>query len=250
MDEKGHALQGRLEFCERNVKTLEQGVKGLLKNHEEGWQATLNLSQKIRDTAAQEHFIDLQEDLIAIAECTKQLAEERRLIMCERAEERVVSTLAFIQERVLHPTKLLLKDRERAMRKYKNMERKLTYAGERTVLGLLNLEETEDMKRQKLANYGECAAHTDDVVDSNFRCFEKSRVVELKAMLEEALRAEMLYHCRALELLEPLCVSMRRLDPDRAMASIAQELDELNDKGEQDREAVAKLRMGATRRAF
>lgn len=29
----------------------------------------------------QEQFIDLQEDLIAIAECTKRLAEERRRIM-------------------------------------------------------------------------------------------------------------------------------------------------------------------------
>jgi hypothetical protein len=36
-------------------------------------------------------------------------------------------------------------------------------------------------------------------------------------MLEEVLRAEMLYHCRAIEILEPLCVSMRRLNPDRAM---------------------------------
>ncbi len=89
-------------------------------------------------------------------------------------------------------------------------------------------------------------------MDTNFRCFEKNRVVELKVrgrvgrrlmprmrgffllsfidnecqhritahpqgMLEEVLRAEMLYHCRAIEILEPLCVSMRRLDPDRAM---------------------------------
>lgn len=83
------------------------------------------------------------------------------------------------------------------------------------------------------------------IVDTNFRCFEKNRVVEIKVcvymyvcaqinpiehptstprltqtwqcMLEEVLRAEMLYHCRAIEILEPLCVSMRRLNPDRAM---------------------------------
>jgi hypothetical protein len=152
MDEKGRAMQGRLDFCERNVKTLQQGVKALLKNHKEGCEATLDLSQRIRDTAAQEQFIDLQEDLIAIAECTKRLAEERRMIMvslyvsygggmpnelrhihnhtriitqCERAEERVVSTIQFIQERVLHPTKLLLKDRERVLHKYYAMERKI-----------------------------------------------------------------------------------------------------------------------------
>lgn len=93
---------------------------------------------------------------------------------------------------------------------------------------MLNLEDDAATKQQKLANYSECAKHTDEVVDSNFRCFEKSRVLEMKAMLEETLRAEMLYHCRALEILEPLCVSMRRLDPDEAMASMTQELDELN----------------------
>lgn len=129
MDEKGRALQGRLDFCERNVKALQQGVKALLKNHEEGCNATLDLSQKIRDTAAQEQFIDLQEDLIAIAECTKRLAEERRMIMCERAEERVLSTIEFMQEHVLHPTKLLLRDRERALSKFRAMERKLTCEG-------------------------------------------------------------------------------------------------------------------------
>jgi len=34
MDEKGRALQGRLDFCERNVKGLQNGVKGLIKNHQ------------------------------------------------------------------------------------------------------------------------------------------------------------------------------------------------------------------------
>ena len=74
----------------------------------DGCQSTLDLSQRVRDTAAQvrahvpmcvyvwprphclhpnpminqqEQFIDLQEDLIAISECTKRLAEERRRIM-------------------------------------------------------------------------------------------------------------------------------------------------------------------------
>jgi len=126
MDEKGRVLQGRLDFCERNVTTLRQGVRALLRNHDEGCNVTMDLSQKVRDTAAQEQFIDLQEDLIAIAECTKRLAEERRTIMCERAEERVISTFDLILSRVLHPTRLLLKDRERALRKFRAMERKIT----------------------------------------------------------------------------------------------------------------------------
>lgn len=36
-------------------------------------------------------------------------------------------------------------------------------------------------------------------------------------MLEELLRAEMLYHCKAIETLEPMCVALRRLQPERAM---------------------------------
>lgn len=109
---------------------------------------------------------------------------------------------------------------------------------------MLNLDDDEDVKRTKLANYTECTRHTDEVVDSNFRCFEKSRVVELKAMLEESLRAEMLYHCRAIEILEPLCVKMRHLDPDRAMASITQELDELNNNDETAASSGGKGRRG------
>lgn len=36
MDEKGRSLQGRLDFCERNVKALQNGVKGMIKNHQGG----------------------------------------------------------------------------------------------------------------------------------------------------------------------------------------------------------------------
>lgn len=80
MDEKGRALQGRLDFSERNIKTLENGVKNLLKSHQgnfikkkgskicrefyghqsniinttlDGSKATLDLSERVRDTAAQ-----------------------------------------------------------------------------------------------------------------------------------------------------------------------------------------------------
>lgn len=49
------------------------------------------------------------------------------------------------------------------------------------------------------------------------RHIHHQRHTRAQGMLEEVLRAEMLYHCRAIEILEPLCVSMRRLDPDRAM---------------------------------
>lgn len=39
----------------------------------------------------------------------------------------------------------------------------------------------------------------------------------MQIMLEELLRAEMLYHCKAIETLEPMCVALRRLQPERAM---------------------------------
>lgn len=44
----------------------------------------------------QEQFIDLQEDLIAIAECTKRLAEERRRIMVREGGHSESSTYRII----------------------------------------------------------------------------------------------------------------------------------------------------------
>lgn len=49
----------------------------------------------------------------------------------------------------------------------------------------------------------------------NYQC--QWYVALCQVMLEEVMRAEMLYHCRALELLESVCVNVRQLDPDRAM---------------------------------
>lgn len=43
MDEKGRALQGRLDFFEHNVKILQTGVKQVLKSHEGMWQSVLAL---------------------------------------------------------------------------------------------------------------------------------------------------------------------------------------------------------------
>lgn len=155
MDEKGRSLQGRLDFCERNVKALQNGVKGMIKNHQGGWsgwmvcgikgeksdggsllshprstdrtrcirwlpgdagpvaagprhgragtfetggmcvRASSNRSSIgqllippcISHIIKQEQFIDLQEDLIAIAECAKRLAEERRRIMVREGSQ-------------------------------------------------------------------------------------------------------------------------------------------------------------------
>lgn len=128
----------------------------------------------------QEQYIELQEDLIAIAETIKKVSENRQKIVvsecsgclplwprraheafslawqCERGEQKVMSVLKFIHDKIVHPIKvitaapptcrrpllstltwrncwlsllgasqLLLKDRDRAFKKYNAMKTKI-----------------------------------------------------------------------------------------------------------------------------
>lgn len=61
-----------------------------------------------------------------------------------------------------------------------NISWNVTDPGERTIMGLLNLEQDTNTKNEKISNYKQCLSNTEEILDTNFRCFEKNRVVELK----------------------------------------------------------------------
>ncbi|CAM9965617.1 unnamed protein product, partial [Phaeothamnion confervicola] len=112
MDDKGKTLHGRLEFFDRNVHQLTKHMTNAVEHHKDGVAQDMRFSARVKDVAAQEPFMDLQDRLVALAEITERIALERRIIMCERAQAQVLEKLAEIQAQVIGPTKLLLADRD------------------------------------------------------------------------------------------------------------------------------------------
>ncbi len=92
-DEKGRSLYGRVEFFERNVRELSKYMSAVVGEHNRGVSSSLGFTERLRVVAAQEPFADLQDRMVGLAEFTEKVLEERRRVMCERAELNVVNKL-------------------------------------------------------------------------------------------------------------------------------------------------------------
>ncbi|CAM9917785.1 unnamed protein product [Scytosiphon promiscuus] len=65
-------------------------------------------------------------------------------------------------------------------------------------------------------------------VDNNFELFEAQRVEEVKDILEEFLRCELYYHCRALEMLAPALSHIGDVNADSARENMREEIEGMN----------------------
>jgi len=230
LDEKGKLLQGRLDFFDRNIKDLDTGLKSILQSHKDGASKSEKFAKTIKEIASKEEFVDLQEKLFSISDTMSKNAEERKKILCERGEKKILTISKSVQEEIVQPMKLLLKDRQRAMKKLENAHKKFGDPDARKKI----LTTEPEISPSDMVDMMMCVKNTEEIIDVNFRFFEKQRIIELKVMLEEALRAEMLYHCRALEVLEPVSVAIRSLDADKAMHQMENTLYYMKDTKKQE----------------
>jgi hypothetical protein len=218
-DQKGRALHGRIEFFQRSVHKLTKHLTTIVQQHKEGVEAEMKFSERLKDVAAQEPFADLQDRLVALSEFTERRSIERKRIMCDRAESYVLEKLQEVQQMVVVPSKALLKDRERVIKALVKAEGDYAMRKEQGKL------EAEPIALVELRH---CLRNTEKVVDNNMELFEAQRIEDLKEILEEFIRCEMYYHCRALEVLAPALNYIKDVDSLSASDNLREELRGLN----------------------
>ncbi|CAM9554113.1 unnamed protein product, partial [Choristocarpus tenellus] len=125
LDDKGRMLHGRLEFFDHNVTQLTKHMSGIVGHHRDGVNQGMKFSAQVKNVAAQEPFADLQDRLVALSEITERIALERKGIMCDRAEIEVLKKLEEIKDRVIGPTKALLRDRDNCVKSLIKAEHKM-----------------------------------------------------------------------------------------------------------------------------
>ncbi|CAN0195651.1 unnamed protein product [Pylaiella littoralis] len=70
--------------------------------------------------------------------------------------------------------------------------------------------------------------NTEATVDNNFELFEAQRVEEIKDILEEFLRCELYYHCRALEVLAPALLHIGGVNAESARENMREDIEGMN----------------------
>ncbi|KAG5193028.1 hypothetical protein JKP88DRAFT_346396 [Tribonema minus] len=250
LDDKGRMMRGRIEFFERNIHKLSKHLTTMVAQHKAGVDVGMKFSERVKDVAAQEPFADLQDRLVALSEVTERIALERKGALCDRAEQQVLAKLTEVQTRVIAPTKALLKDRDECIQ------------------SLVKAETEHDLKVQQgkatkdtplaILELRHCLRNTEKVVDNNMELFEAQRVEDVKEniavrnmeqvtgnsmelfeaqrmermsrreILQEFVRCEMYYHCRALEMLAPALQHLSGVHGDVASDNIRHEMASLN----------------------
>eukprot|EP00611_Tribonema_gayanum_P013848 TRINITY_DN2507_c0_g1_i1.p1 TRINITY_DN2507_c0_g1~~TRINITY_DN2507_c0_g1_i1.p1 ORF type:complete len:229 (+),score=121.71 TRINITY_DN2507_c0_g1_i1:110-796(+) len=220
LDDKGRMMRGRIEFFERNIHKLSKHLTTMVAQHKAGVDVGMKFSERVKDVAAQEPFADLQDRLVALSEVTERIALERKGALCDRAEQQVLAKLTEVQTRVIAPTKALLKDRDECIQ------------------SLVKAEAEHDLKVQQgkatkdtplaILELRHCLRNTEKVVDNNMELFEAQRVEDVKEILQEFVRCEMYYHCRALEMLAPALQHLSGVHGDVASDNIRHEMASLN----------------------
>ncbi|CAM9311465.1 unnamed protein product [Discosporangium mesarthrocarpum] len=72
--------------------------------------------------------------------------------------------------------------------------------------------------------------NTETTVDNNMELFEVQRVEDIKDIMEEFLRCEMYYHCRALEVLGPALMHISGVDGEAARENMREDIESVNKK--------------------
>ncbi len=121
---------------------------------------------------------------------------------------------------VIQPTKAMLKDRGRAIHDLTKATEDFEIKKEQGKL---------KMPPVSLVELKHAVRNTERVVDNNMELFESQRVEDLKLIIEEFIRCEMYYHCRALEVLGPALSHVSRLDSRGAHKNIKEDIDALNE---------------------
>lgn len=206
-DERGSSLHGKMEFDERNIKALRSELVDMIKMHKNMAQRTMVFSRRLRDMAGLESFPELRDDLLALALAQESNARHQEELLCQRPEHLVILKLDELQEQMVKPTKMMLSDRDKSVKKF--LKKSKGCCSQRS-------SEFKDLTKQ--------IAHVESLVDHNLEMFEMERTKVMKGVLEDAVRAETAFHCRAVEALAPVAVGLRRLDPGRAGEALKADL--------------------------
>ena len=119
----------------------------------------------------------------------------------------------------------MLKDRDASVKALLKAEEKMhadREKGKENPSPALQQAELTEL-RQQLKN-------TEKSVDNNMELFEHCRVEGVREMLDEYIRCELYYHCRALELMAPALTYLKGIDGETASEQVREDITTLNRK--------------------
>eukprot|EP00512_Aurantiochytrium_limacinum_P005602 CAMPEP_0171515792 /NCGR_PEP_ID=MMETSP0959-20130129/3664_1 /TAXON_ID=87120 /ORGANISM="Aurantiochytrium limacinum, Strain ATCCMYA-1381" /LENGTH=198 /DNA_ID=CAMNT_0012054403 /DNA_START=397 /DNA_END=993 /DNA_ORIENTATION=- len=164
---------------------------------------------------------NLSQAVRAIGEALSEMEGHREILVHDRIQSSLVQKIHEIDESCNAPTELFLRDRTRSIKSSVKFKQQYDDLAKKQSVNQAKLD-----KKQKKAQDEEKRLRTmDKDLQQNLTRYEEKRVLDCKLALEEFVKGQLTYHCRAIETLSNALKSVNRIDPALGIERLCEDLD-------------------------
>ena len=209
-DDKGQQLKVHVDGVDRSVVELTGLAKDAIKGAQAASKTSAALVKHLGNAAALEEVAQLQGALNGVATALSQVDGHNCDVRVRRFTDTLRRRLEDTREHCVRPTKKMLADRDNAFKRLHALVRARDKLGQKKNARRAKVDE----KTQEIRDERRKIENTDASVDANILKFEARRLADVKAALDEFVRGQLFYHCRALELYTKAAELVARVDPE------------------------------------
>jgi len=225
-DEKGHFLAERLGSFETSLTKTRAAFEDTLAAEQTTSTKYSKLVLELKSASGLEQYAPLRAALSSVAECVAEAERHRTGVsgVMDRMQGTVVQRLQLSQEGCVVPARKVADDRQAKVKAVKKTTQefvKLSAKGAKS--GKI------EAKRQQLLDEEKRLQRTNVTLDRMVLNYEQARVEDMRDVLEEFLRAELFFHCRAIEALSKATRALVPVDGAEARTELGEELAKIID---------------------
>jgi hypothetical protein len=180
----------------------------------------VRLSENLRKMSQAENSKGLRASLIAVCDAMSEIETHRENLVVSRISSTLQNKLKELDTTCNQPTKLLLKDRNASVQsslKFKDQFEAL--ASNSTTP-----QRTLDKKKLQLDAFEKRVYTIDRGLQQALLKYEERRAKEMRLILEDYIKGQLLFHCRAVESLSKALKQVTKLDSNDAVEQLCNDL--------------------------
>mmetsp|Transcript_9766 Transcript_9766/g.22577 ORF Transcript_9766/g.22577 Transcript_9766/m.22577 type:complete len:208 (+) Transcript_9766:442-1065(+) len=177
------------------------------------------MAEELHKMSQAERSTALRKSLASVSEAMNEIESHRDDYVTSRVEGSLLAKLNELDETCNGPTALLLKNRNMSIKSSVKAKDQFD------ALAAKNSSQAKlDRKKAELEQEERRVYVIDKNLQTSLLRYEKKRVSDMKEILEDLVKGQLLFHCRAVEAYTKALKSISRLDSDDAVEQLCRDL--------------------------
>jgi len=218
-DQMGHVVAERVGSFGKCVDGLHSAAAAVVRTEVSSGKKHAALSEELKEAASLEHYEALKIAFAALSDSVNELELHRSNVLVNRLDNTFQKKLADIKLLAVKPTKMLVEERVSALRSVSKAQSQFDIASTKGAK-----EATIEARREKLEDEEKRCKHVSEYLETNLLKYEERRVTDCVGLLNEYIKANIFFHCRAIEALTRASKTLHSVDSQEAVDNLRETL--------------------------